>query len=69
MNQNHIARPAVDELLELVQTRLGMTEDAAREYIDALRARVGASAQVNGVDELHSMPDLIVARLERMLHQ
>lgn len=69
MNQNHIARPAVDELLELVQTRLGMTEDAAREYINALRPGFGASAQVNGVDELHSMPDLIVARLERMLQQ
>lgn len=69
MNQNHNTRPAADKLLELVQSRLGMTEDAAREYLGALRKGFGGPAQVNGVDELHSMPDLIVARIKTKLQR
>ena len=71
MNRNHIARPAVDELLELVQTRMGMTEGAAREYIwqriAGPRPGFGAPAPVDAfeereirhaVDELHGLPAL-----------
>lgn len=71
MNRNLIARPSVDELLELVQTRLGMTENAAREYIwhrvtgprAGLRIPVQSGAfgerDIRQVaDELHSMPAL-----------
>lgn len=71
MNRNLIARPAVDELLELVQTRLGMTENAAREYIwqrvTGPRAGLGALMQSGAIgerdirqaaDELHRMPAL-----------